>query len=72
MLHVMAVAIEEDADGNGITIRLASNTGDLSSIREALSGIAKTLEKALTRGTNKLPEASAFTDTKHSRFTDHD
>ena len=71
MLHVMAVAIEKDADGNGITIRLASNTGDLSSIKEALGGIAKTLEKAAIRGTNKLPEASAFTDTEHSRFADH-
>ena len=40
MLRVMAVAIEEDADGNGMTIRLASNTGDLSSIKEGLDDVA--------------------------------
>lgn len=72
MLCVMAVSIEEDADRNGITIRLASNTGDLSSMREELDDIAKTLEKAATRGTNRLPEASAFANTDRSQFTDHD
>ena len=71
-LHVMAVSVEEDADGNGITIRLASNTGDLSDTKEALTGIAKTLEKASTRGTKRLPEVIAFTETEHSRFTDGD
>lgn len=45
MLRVMAVSVEEDADGSGITIRLASNTGDLSSMKEALDGIAKKLER---------------------------
>ncbi len=66
MLRVMAVSIEEDTDGHGITIRVASNTGDLSSMKEALGDIAKTLEKAATRGTNRLPELSASTDTNHS------
>lgn len=72
MLRVMAVSIEEDADEDGITIRLASNTGDLSSMKEALDDIARTLEKAATRSTNRLPDASAFANTDRSRFTDHD
>ncbi len=72
MLRVMAVSIEKDADEDGITIRLASNTGDLSSMKEALDDIARTLEKAATRSTNRLPDASAFANTDRSRFTDHD
>ena len=66
MLRVMVVSIEEDTDRNGITIRLASNTGDLSSMKEALGDIAKTLEKAATRSTNRLLKASAFTNTDRS------
>lgn len=66
MLRVMAVSIEEDADRNGITIRLASNTGDLSSTKEGLDDIARTVEKAATRGTDRLPEASAFANADRS------
>lgn len=49
MLRVMAVSIEEDADKKGMTIRLASNTGDLSDITQGLKGIARTLEQASLR-----------------------
>lgn len=54
MLLVMAVAIEDDADRSGMTIRLASNIGDLSIMKETLDDIAKSLEKAATRSTNML------------------
>lgn len=50
MLRVMAVSVEEDFDKRGMTIRLASNTGDLSRITEDFNGIANTLEKAALRG----------------------
>lgn len=49
MLRVMAVGIEEDPDRNGMTVRLASNTGDLSDVTQGLNGIARTLEQASLR-----------------------
>lgn len=49
MLRVMAVSIEEDPDKKGMTIRLASNTGDLSDITQGLNGIGRTLEQASLR-----------------------
>ena len=48
-LRVMAVCIEEDSDKIGITIRLASNTGDLDSVTRGLNDIARILEQASTR-----------------------
>ena len=66
MLRVMAVSIEEDADRNGWTIRLASNTGDISGIKGGLDDIAKTLEKAATRSTKKVREASISANTDYS------
>lgn len=56
MLRVMAVSIEEDFDKRGMTIRLASNTGDLSRITEDFNGIANTLEKAALRGMTGLAQ----------------
>lgn len=50
MLRVMAVCIEEDPDKTGMTIRLASNTGDLSHVAQGFNGIARTLEQASLRG----------------------
>jgi len=50
MLRVMAVAVEEDLDKGGMTIRLASNTGDLSQIVEGFNNIAEILEMAVLRG----------------------
>lgn len=49
MLRVMAVSIEEDPDKKGMTVRMASNTGDLSVVTEGLNGIARTLELASLR-----------------------
>ena len=60
MHRVMAVSIEEDADRKGITIRLASNTGGLSSMKEALDDVAKTLEKAATRSRSRSYEVWAL------------
>lgn len=54
MLRVMAVCVEEDLDGAGMTIRLASNTGDLSRVVAGLTGIAGTLEIAILRGKTGL------------------
>ncbi len=48
-LRVMAVCIEEDSDKTGMTIRLASNTGDLSLVTQGFDGIARTLEQASLR-----------------------
>ena len=50
MLRVMAVCIEEDPDKAGMTIRLASNTGDLSYVTQGFNDIAQTLEQASLRG----------------------
>lgn len=54
MLRVMAVCIEEDPDQGGMTIRLASNTGDLSRTIEGFKGIARTLQKAALKGMTVL------------------
>lgn len=48
-LRVMAVCIEEDPDKIGMTISLASNTGDLSDVTQGFDGIARTLEQASLR-----------------------
>ena len=57
MLRVMAVCIEEDSDKIGMTIRLASNTGDLSHVTEGLNSIARTLEQASLRGRGRATPA---------------
>ena len=49
-LEVRAVCIEEDHDGNGATIRLSSNSGDLSALTMDFRTIAETLEVAASRG----------------------
>ncbi|CAD6587309.1 MAG: hypothetical protein ASARMPRED_003057 [Alectoria sarmentosa] len=54
MRRVMAVCVEENLDKKGITIRVASNTGDLSRIKEKLDGIAKTLETAALRVESRI------------------
>ena len=52
--RVMAVCIEEDANKIGMTIRLASNTGDLSQVTEGFNSIARTLEQAALRSRARL------------------
>ena len=54
MYRVMAVCIEEDPGGDGMTIRLASNTGDLAFVTQGFNDIARTLEHASLRSTSLL------------------
>jgi hypothetical protein len=49
-LKVMAVCVEEHGNGQGITIRVASNTGDLSKVTNGLVKLARVLEHAAQRG----------------------
>jgi hypothetical protein len=48
--RVMAVCVEEHPDKQGITIRLASNTGDISQAVNGFRNIARILEGASRRG----------------------
>jgi hypothetical protein len=49
-LKVMAVCVEEHYNGEGITIRIASNTGVLSAVIQEFMMLAKILEQAARRG----------------------
>jgi hypothetical protein len=49
-LKVMAVCVEERCNGEGITIRIASNTGELSAVIREFITLAKILEQAARRG----------------------
>jgi hypothetical protein len=45
-LQVIAVCIEERLDGNGSTIRIASNTRDLTALTSGIRRLANALELA--------------------------
>lgn len=47
---VMAVCIEEHRNGEGITIQVASNSGDLSEVTAGFGKLGLILEKAARRG----------------------
>jgi hypothetical protein len=47
---VMAVCVEEHPNGEGTTIRLASNSGDLSEVSNGFKMLATILEKTARRG----------------------
>ena len=49
-LRVMAVCIEEHEDKEGITIRMASNTGDMSLVVNGFNKMARVLEQAALQG----------------------
>jgi hypothetical protein len=49
-LKVMAVCIEEDESGEAITIRVASNTGDLVEIVKGFEALGRILERTARRG----------------------
>jgi hypothetical protein len=49
-LKVMAVCVEEDESGEAITIRIASNTGDLAEIAKGFQTLGRILERAARRG----------------------
>jgi hypothetical protein len=45
----MAVCVEERLDGKGSTIRIASNTGDLTALTSGMRTLANALELAARR-----------------------
>jgi hypothetical protein len=47
---VMAVCVEEHPNGEGTTIRIASNSGDLSEVTNGFKMLATILEKTARRG----------------------
>jgi hypothetical protein len=47
---VMAVCVEEHQDTQGLTIRMASNAGDLQPVKDAFTRIATILERAAAKG----------------------
>jgi hypothetical protein len=47
--EIMAVCVEEHRNGHEITIRVASNTGDLSRVIAGLQKLARVLEQASQR-----------------------
>lgn len=49
-LRVMAVCVEERPDGRGCTIRIASNTGDLTAVTSGMRRLSNVLELAARRG----------------------
>jgi len=49
-LRVMAVCVDEDASGEAVTIRVVSNTGDLSEVVTGLRRLGRILEQAARRG----------------------
>ena len=49
-LRVMAVCIEEHDNKEGITIRMASNTGDMSLVVNGFNKMAQVLEQAARQG----------------------
>lgn len=48
--NVMAVCVEEHTNGEGTTIRIASNSGDISEVTNGFKMLATILEKAARRG----------------------
>jgi hypothetical protein len=49
-LRVMTVCVEERPDGRGSTIRIASNTGDLTAVTSGMRRLSNVLELAARRG----------------------
>ena len=47
---VMAVCVEENQGTEGLTIRMATNTGDLEGVEERFTRIATVLERAAAKG----------------------
>ncbi|KAI9654258.1 MAG: hypothetical protein M1829_000952 [Trizodia sp. TS-e1964] len=59
-LKVRAVCVEEHPNGEEITIRIASNTGDLSAVVREFIVLAKILEKAAQRENSKAEDTEAL------------
>ena len=54
MYEVKAVGIEEDLDKMGMTIRVASNTGELSRVKDGFQLIGSILQRAASRSKSLL------------------
>ncbi|KAF3481539.1 uncharacterized protein GIQ15_04298 [Arthroderma uncinatum] len=59
-LRVMAVCIEEYSNGEGITIRIASNTGDLSEVTAGFKKLGKILMQAARRERPRTEDIGAL------------
>ncbi|KIM96593.1 hypothetical protein OIDMADRAFT_132009, partial [Oidiodendron maius Zn] len=59
-LRVMAVCVEERPDGKGSTIRIASNTGDLTALTSGIRKLANVLERAARRENNCAEDQRDF------------
>ena len=57
---ITAVCIEENPDHKHLTIRLSSNTGDSSYVKNGFGGIARILEQANTRGRMRCRSKTLF------------
>ncbi|KFY42047.1 hypothetical protein V494_02643 [Pseudogymnoascus sp. VKM F-4513 (FW-928)] len=55
-LKVMAVCVEKNISGEGVTIRIASNTGDLSGVTSGFKIFARILEQAARRENSRIED----------------
>lgn len=46
----MTVCVEEHQDTQGLTVRMASNAGDLQLVNDAFTRLATVLERAAVKG----------------------
>jgi hypothetical protein len=53
-LEIMAVCVEEDPAGEKVTIRFASNAGNLAAVTGGFEELARILEKAASRGWHRI------------------
>ncbi|KAM5469181.1 hypothetical protein MauCBS54593_004533 [Microsporum audouinii] len=58
--RVMAVCIEESISGEGVTIRITSNTGDLSAVTAGFRRLAEVLERAARRENSRTKDTEAL------------
>ena len=68
----MAVCVEEHCNGEGITILVISNTGDLSAVVQEFMTLAKILEQAARRGRypDQVPKCDRFCPLENSKAED--
>jgi predicted RNA-binding protein YlqC (UPF0109 family) len=58
--HVVAVCTEESSGRDGLTIRLAVNTGSLGKVIEGFQKMAKLLEKTARKGLHLCANITAY------------
>lgn len=59
-LKVMAICVKERCNGEGITIRIVLNTGDLSAVIREFITLAKILEQATRQENSKAEDIEAL------------